>query len=58
MTKSIPQEVNIDMGIGNGCSRPVGKDVEPLVFLQISDTAMNLLTEAYSFCHQTLVNKE
>ena len=52
------QEVNIDVGIGNGCSRPVGKDVESLVFLQISHAEMNLLTEAHSFGHQTRANKE
>ena len=45
VTKSILQEVNIDMVIGNGCSRPVGKDVESLVFLQKSYSAMDLLTE-------------
>ena len=36
MTKFMLQEVNINVGIGKGCSRPVGIDVEPLVFLQIS----------------------
>ena len=41
MTKSILQEVNLDVEIGNGCSRPVGKDVESLVFLQISYVEMN-----------------
>ena len=53
MTKSMLQEVNLDVGIGNGCSRPVGKDVESLVFLQTSHAEMNLLTEACSFGHQT-----
>ena len=32
MTKFMLQEVNYDVEIGNGCSRPVGKEVESLVF--------------------------
>ena len=40
MTKSIFWEVNLDMGIGNGCSRKVGKDVESVVFFQISHAKM------------------
>ena len=31
MIKSILQKVNCDVGIGNGCSIPVGKEVESLV---------------------------
>ena len=58
MTKSMLQEVNLDVGIGNVCSRPVSKDVESLVFLQISHAEMNFLTEARSFVHQTLANNE
>ena len=42
------QEVNLDVGIGNGYSRPV----ESLVFLQISHADQNLLAEAHSFGHQ------
>ena len=49
MTKSMLQEVNLNVGIVNGCSRPVGKDVESLVFLQTSHAEMNLLIEAHSF---------
>ena len=45
------QEVNLNVGIGNGYSRPVGKDVESLVFLQISYVKMNLVTEARSFSY-------
>ena len=30
------QEVNLDVRLGNGCSIPVGKDIESLVFLQTS----------------------
>ena len=52
------QEVNLVVEIGNGFSRPVGKDVESLVFLQTLHTEMNLLTEACSFGYQTRVNKE
>ena len=46
MPKSMLQEVNIDVGIGNGCSRPVGKDVESLVLLQTSNVSFqqNLTT--------------
>ena len=58
MTKSMLQKVNLNVGIGNGCSRPVGKDVESLVFLQTSHAEMNFLTEARSFGHQTQANKE
>ena len=47
--KSILQEKNLNVGIGNGCSRPVGKNVESLVFLQTSYSAMNLLIEACNF---------
>ena len=36
MIKSMLQEVNLDVGIGNGYSRAVGKDVESLVFLKTS----------------------
>ena len=36
VTKSMLQEVNLDVVIGNGCKRAVSKDVESLVFLQIS----------------------
>ena len=43
------QEVNLDVVVGNGCSRPVGKDVESLVFLQTSHAKVNLLTKADSF---------
>ena len=39
------QEVNLCVGIGNGCSRLVGKDVETLVLLQRSHAKMNLLTK-------------
>ena len=58
MIESILQEVNHDVGIGNGCSRTVGKDVKSLVFLQTSHSEMNLLTEAQAFGHQTRVDKE
>ena len=47
------QEVNLDVGIGKGCNRPVGKDVASLVFLQTSLVEMNILTEACSLSHQT-----
>ena len=58
MIKSTLLEVNFDVGIVHGCSRPVGKDVESLVFLQTSHAEMNFLVEASSFGHQTLANKE
>ena len=58
MTKPILQEVDLNAVIGNGCSIPVGKDVESLVFLPTSHAAMNLLTEARSFGYQTRANKE
>ena len=51
MTKYMRQEVNLDVKIGNGCSRPMGKDVESLLFLQTLYAAMDLLTEAHSFGH-------
>ena len=35
MTKFMLQKVNLDMGIGNGCRRLVGKDVESLVKISI-----------------------
>ena len=53
MIKSMLEEVNLYLGIGNRCNRLVGKDVESLVFQQLSHIAMNLLTEAHSFGHQT-----
>ena len=53
VTKSMLQEVNLNMRIGNRCSRPVGKAVESLVLLQKSHAAMYLLIEARSFGHQT-----
>ena len=37
--------VNHNLGIGNGCSRAVGKDMKSLVFLQTSHAAMILLIE-------------
>ena len=55
--KSMLQEVNLNVGIGNGCSRSVGKDVEPLVFLHTSHVEMNLLTESCSFGYQIRANK-
>ena len=58
MIKSILEEVNLDEGIRNGYSRPVGKDVESLVFLQASYAEMNLLIETHSIGHQTRANKE
>ena len=39
------QKVNLDVGIGNGCSKPMGKNVVSLVFLQISHASMNILTK-------------
>ena len=58
MTKSMLQEVNLDVEIGRGCNISVGKDKESLVFLQISYATMNLLMELCSFGHQTRVNKD
>ena len=58
MTKSMFQEVNLDMQTSNGCSIPVGKDVKSLVFLQASYAPMNLLMEAYSLGQKTRANKE
>ena len=52
MVKSMLQEVNLNLRIGEGCNRPVGKDVESLVFLKISHTGMDSLIEANSFGHQ------
>ena len=52
VTKSMPQEVNLYMGIDKGFSRPVGKNVESLVFLQTSHAEVNLLTQAHSFGYQ------
>ena len=52
------QEVNLDVEIRNGFSRPVGKDVVSLVFLKTSHAEMDLITEACSFSHQTRANKE
>ena len=51
------QEVNLDVEISNEFSRPVGKDVEYLVFLQTSHAEMNFLVETSSFGHQTLTNQ-
>ena len=58
MTKSMLYEMNLDAVIGDGCSRPVGKNVESLAFLQISHAEMNMLTEAQSFGHQKGANRE
>ena len=58
VTKSILQEVNLGVVIGNGCIRLMGKDAESLIFLQTSHVGMNLLTEARSFGHQMQVNNE
>ena len=52
------QEVNLDVEISNGCSRPVGKDVGSLVFLQSLHAGIDLLTEVRIFGQQTRVNKE
>ena len=52
------QEVSVDVGIGNGCGRPLGKDIESLVFLQASHAYKNLSKEAYSFGQKTLVKEE
>ena len=57
VTKSILQEVNLDVDIDNLWSRPVGKDAESLVFLQTSYAEINLLIEAQSIGHQTWANK-
>ena len=46
------QEVNLDVVIGNGCSRPMGKDVESMVILQTAQAVVALLTEASSFDNQ------
>ena len=51
------QAVNLDDGFGNGCSRAVGKDMESLVFLQVSYAEMNLLMETCSFDHETRAKK-
>ena len=45
----MPPEANLDVGIGNGYSRLIGKNVESLVFLLTSHAAMSLLTESCSF---------
>ena len=45
VAKCMLQEVNLDVVIANGCSKPVCKDVKSLFFLQIY-VAMNFLTEA------------
>ena len=58
MIKSMLQGVNLNVGIANVCSRPVGKDMESLVFLQKSHAKINLLMEACTFYHQTLVDTE
>ena len=58
MIKLILLEVNLDVDIGNGCSRPVGKDVEFLVFLQTPHAEMNLLSKSQSFGHQIQENNE
>ena len=53
MTKSIIQEVNIDVGISDGFRRPVGKDVDSLVVLQMLHAAINLPTK-----HTVLATKQ
>ena len=58
MEKTMLHEVNHNEVNGNECSRSVGKDVESLVFLQISHAEMNLPTKAPSFGHLKSANKE
>ena len=58
MIKSMIHKVYLDIVIGNGCSRQVDKDIEYLVFLQISHIAVNLQTGAGSFGHQPRASKE
>ena len=57
MTKHIIQLVNLDVVIGNGCSRTVSKEVESLVFLQTSHAAVNLLTEAYNLVTNNMLKR-
>ena len=52
------QEVNHYVVIGNGHSKPVGNNVEYLIFLETSYAEMDLINEAHSFGHQTWANKE
>ena len=52
------QEVNLDVEIGNGCIRSMGKDAKSLVFLQTLHAGMNLLTETCSFRHNARADKE
>ena len=54
--KSMLQEVNLTLGIGNGCNRLLGKDVESSVFLQTSYVAIDLLMESHSLGNQIQAN--
>ena len=59
MTKSILQEVNLNVRISNGWVQKIsGQRCGISGFLAASHAAMNLLTKAHTFGYQIRANKE